>query len=107
MTVIHVPKPRNAMNKDRSVSSLLQAQIQHLHAAERNLPLRYHSRTYINAIKTEGEAAVYIRGCGAPTYHYVVYDGKKYYLCAAHLATSGLLNMDGEGLDTIEESIKR
>ncbi len=61
MTVIHVPKPRNAMNKDRSVSSLLQAQIQHLHAAERNLPLRYHSRTYINAIKTEGEAAVYIR----------------------------------------------
>jgi hypothetical protein len=45
--------------------------------------------------------------CGALTYHYFVYDCKKYYLCAGHMATSGLLNSDGEGLDAIEESIKR
>ena len=62
MTLIHVPKPtKSAMNPNRSVSSLLQAQIQHLHAAERKLPLRYHSEIYVNAIKTEGEAAAYIR----------------------------------------------
>ena len=45
--------------------------------------------------------------CGTPTQHYFVYDSKRYFLCAAHLATSGLFNMDGEGLDAIEESIKR
>jgi len=45
--------------------------------------------------------------CGTPTQHYFVYDSKRYFLCAAHLATSGLLNSDGEGLDAIEESIKR
>jgi len=36
-------------------------QIQHLHHAERNLPLRYRTEIYANAIRTEGEAAVYIR----------------------------------------------
>jgi hypothetical protein len=61
MTVIPVPRPKNAMNLDRQVSSLLLAQIQHLQKAEKNLPLRYHSEKYINAIKTEGEAAEYIR----------------------------------------------
>jgi hypothetical protein len=62
MTFIHVPRPpKGALNPNRAVSSLLQAQIQHLHAAERKLPLRCHSKIYINAIKTEGEAAAYIR----------------------------------------------
>ena len=63
MTVIHVPKPDNsiAMNRDRQVSSLLLAQIKHLRAAERDLPLRHHTQTYVHAIKTEGEAADYIR----------------------------------------------
>jgi hypothetical protein len=55
------PRPKGAMNKNRKVSGLLKAQILHLHEAERRLPLRHHTDIYINAIKTEGEAAEYIR----------------------------------------------
>jgi hypothetical protein len=62
MTLIHVPRPpKSAMNPDRSVSALLQTQIEHLHQAEKRLPLRYRTEIYVNAIKTEGEAARYIR----------------------------------------------
>jgi hypothetical protein len=62
MTVIHVPRPsKNAMNPERPVNALLQAQIQHLQKAENNLPLKYCSDKYINAIRTEGEAGEYIR----------------------------------------------
>jgi hypothetical protein len=49
------------MNPDRPVSGLLQAQIHHLLEAEKNLPLRHRSDIYVHAIKTEGEAAEYIR----------------------------------------------
>jgi hypothetical protein len=55
------PPPEGAMNKNRPVSGLLKAQILHLHEAERRLPLRHHADIYINAIKTEGEAAEYIQ----------------------------------------------
>jgi hypothetical protein len=63
MTVIHVPRPdaKSAMNPDRQVNALLKAQVQHLHDAEMNLPFRHRTDIYINAIKTEGEAAEYIR----------------------------------------------
>ncbi len=61
MTMIHVPQPENAFNPNRPVSALLKAQIEYLHEAEKRLPLRYHSEIYVNAIKTEGEAAKYIR----------------------------------------------
>lgn len=64
MTVIKVPVldvRQSAMNPDRPVNSLLKAQIQHLQEAEKNLPLRYRTEIYANAIKTEGEAAKYIR----------------------------------------------
>jgi hypothetical protein len=63
MTIIHVPRPdpRTAIDPTRPVNALLKAQIQHLHAAEINLPLRRQTDIYINAIKTEGEAAEYIR----------------------------------------------
>ena len=63
MALIHVPRPnvKTSMNPNRPVSGLLKAQIQHLHDAERNLPLRHRSDIYVNAIKTEGEAAEYIR----------------------------------------------
>jgi hypothetical protein len=63
MTLIHVPRPdvKSAMNPNRPVNALLKAQVQHLHEAERNLPLRHRTDIYINAIKTEGEAAEYIR----------------------------------------------
>jgi hypothetical protein len=62
MAIIFVPRPSSkAMNPDRPISSLLLAQIQHLQHAERRLPPRYHSEIYTHAIKTEGEAARYIR----------------------------------------------
>jgi hypothetical protein len=62
MTLISVPRPpKSAYNPDRPVSALLKAQMDHLHQAERKLPLRYHSAIYINAVRTEGEAARYIR----------------------------------------------
>jgi phospholipase C len=58
----HVPRPKkSAMNPDRPVNALILAQIRHLQTAEKNLPLRYRSEKYINAIQTEGEAAEYIR----------------------------------------------
>jgi len=37
------------------------AQILHLREAEKKFPPQHHSNVYINAIKTEGEAAEYIR----------------------------------------------
>jgi hypothetical protein len=49
------------MNPDRPVSSLLLTQVQHLQHAERRLPLRYRTEIYTHAIRTEGEAARYIR----------------------------------------------
>lgn len=62
MTLIHVPRPpKNAMDLNRPISSLLEAQIEHLHEAEKRLPLRHRSDIYTNAIRTEGEAASYIR----------------------------------------------
>lgn len=62
MILIHVPRPsKDAGNPTRPVSSLLRNQIEHLHIAERRLPQQYHSDIYVNAIKTEGEAAAYIR----------------------------------------------
>jgi hypothetical protein len=62
VTIIPVPKPsKKAMNPDRPVSALLLARIQHLQHAERRLPLRYRTEIYTHGIRTEGEAARYIR----------------------------------------------
>ena len=62
MTVIKVPKPpQSAYDPNRPISALLKMQVEHLFEAERKLPTRYRSEVYINAIRTEGEAANYIR----------------------------------------------
>jgi hypothetical protein len=62
MTTIKVPRPpKSAHDPGRPLTSLLKSQIEHLHEAERRLPLRYRTETYVNAIKTEGEGASYIR----------------------------------------------
>jgi hypothetical protein len=62
MALIAVPRPsKRASDPDRAANALLLAQIQHLHEAERNLPLRYRTDIYIHAIKTEREASEYIR----------------------------------------------
>src|SRR5271165_6951131 len=61
MAVIKVPKPQEgSFNKNRPVSALLKNQILHLHEVERKFPPSQHSGIYINAIKTEGDAAAYI-----------------------------------------------
>ena len=61
MTMIHVPRPpKNSLNLNRPVSSLVLTQVEHMHTAEKRLPLRYRTEIYVNAIKTEGEAARYI-----------------------------------------------
>jgi hypothetical protein len=61
MALIHVPRPQNAWNPKRPVNALLKSQIVHLHDAELKLPVRQQTDIYINAIKTEGEAADYVR----------------------------------------------
>jgi hypothetical protein len=62
MVLIHVPKPpKNAYDPDRPMGSLLKSQIDHLREAESKLPLRYRSEVYVKAVRTEGEAAQYIR----------------------------------------------
>jgi hypothetical protein len=61
MALIHVPRPKNAMDPDRPVNALLKSQVLHLHDAESKLPVGHRTDIYINAIKTEGEAANYIR----------------------------------------------
>jgi hypothetical protein len=62
MAIIKVPKPpRSAFDKNRPVSALLKNQIVHLQEAEFRLPARQQTNIYINKIKTEGEAADYIR----------------------------------------------
>jgi hypothetical protein len=62
MTLIQVPRPpKDAINPNRPANALLLKQVEHMHEAEKRLPSRYHTGIYINAIKTEGEVARYIR----------------------------------------------
>jgi len=62
MAIIPVPKtPKSAFNKSRPVSGLLKAHLEHLQRAEFRLPAKMQTNIYINAIKSEGEAADYIR----------------------------------------------
>lgn len=62
MVLIHVPKPpKSAYDPDRPISSLLKSQVDHLREAESKLPLKYRSDVYAKAVRTEGEAARYIR----------------------------------------------
>jgi hypothetical protein len=70
MAIIPVPRPsKKAWNPDRTVNALLLAQVEHLQHAERRLPLRYRSETYTRAIRTEGEAARYIRDVTEAVHH--------------------------------------
>lgn len=62
MALIRVPVvPDEARNPSRPVSALLKMQMEHLYQAEQRLPSKYRTDIYVNAIKTEGEAARYIR----------------------------------------------
>lgn len=62
MAKIRVPKPpADALNKDRRISELLKSQLKHMQEVEKHLPAHHQTRTNIDAIKTEREAAKYIR----------------------------------------------
>lgn len=62
MALITVPKPpKSAYNPDRPATSLLKAHVEHMREAESKLPLKYRSDFYAKAVRTEGEAAEYIR----------------------------------------------
>jgi len=62
MALISVPKPpKSAYNPDRPATSLLKAHVEHMREAESKLPLKYRSEFYAKAVRTEGEAAEYIR----------------------------------------------
>jgi hypothetical protein len=62
MAKIFVPRPpESAMDRNRPVSTLLKNQIMHLQEAELRLPARVQTNVYVNAIKTEGQAADYIQ----------------------------------------------
>lgn len=62
MALISVPKPpESAYNPDRPATSLLKAHVEHMREAESKLPLKYRSEFYAKAVRTEGEAAEYIR----------------------------------------------
>lgn len=61
MDPILVPRPKSVRNPDRIASSLLLAQVDHLHEAEKSLPSKYQSNIFHKAIQTEDEAARYVR----------------------------------------------
>lgn len=62
VTYIEVPHPAaSAMNKNRPVSTLIQAQLKHMHHAERaRLPKAKRDGRDPEDFRTEGEAASYI-----------------------------------------------
>ena len=63
MTIIHVPRPdlKRSRDPNRPANTLLKAQVEHLQEAEWKLPTKHQSNIYVNAIRTEGEAAEYIQ----------------------------------------------
>ncbi len=62
MVLISVPKPpKSAYNPDRPATSLLKSHVEHMREAESKLPLKFRSEFYAKAVRTEGEAAEYIR----------------------------------------------
>jgi hypothetical protein len=62
MVLIPVPKPpKSARDPNRRISALLISQVDHMQHAERRLPQKYRTDIYSHAIRTEGEAAQYIR----------------------------------------------
>jgi hypothetical protein len=61
MEPIHVPAPpKQAFNKNRRISSLILAQINHLKHLEHKMPEKLRSGIPHHAIETENDAALYI-----------------------------------------------
>ncbi len=61
METIHVPgPPRQAFNKNRPISDLIRAQVNHLKHVEASLPAEQRSKIPQHGITTEADAAQYI-----------------------------------------------
>lgn len=62
MVKIAVPRPRKgSFDKNRPPSDLLRSQMRHLYEVEKQMPHQHQTGRNIEEIKTEGEAAEYIR----------------------------------------------
>jgi hypothetical protein len=62
MAKIAVPRPgKGSFNKNRPPSDLLRSQMRHLYEVEKQMPHRHQTGRNIEEIKTEGDAAEYIR----------------------------------------------
>jgi hypothetical protein len=105
MTMIHVPRPpKNSLNLNRPVSSLILAQVEHMYTAEKRLPLRYRTEIYVNAIKTEGEAARYISQV-TTAIHRAHDDAAKLRTKGAHIRKAALTAV-GEGKPAPKRTLK-
>jgi len=61
MDVIQVPPPpKKAFNKNRRMSDLIRAQVDHFHHLERNMPAALQSDLDPHSLVTEADAAKYI-----------------------------------------------
>jgi len=61
MVTVYFDRPKSKVDPNRDANTLLLAQVQHLREAEKNLPPKYHSGIFSQAIRTEGEAADYVK----------------------------------------------
>jgi hypothetical protein len=61
MDPIIVPRPKGVRDPNRVAGTLLLAQVKHLREAEKDLPARYQSGIFTHAIRSESEAAEYVR----------------------------------------------
>ena len=61
--IILVPKPSGTYNPDRPLrgNALVLAQVKHFEEADKQLPADLQTGIDINSIRTEGQAAAYIR----------------------------------------------
>jgi TIR domain-containing protein len=62
MTLISVPRPdKSSYNPDRRLNSNIKAQLRQFQEVEASLPSAFKTGIYVGAIRTEGEAAEYIK----------------------------------------------
>jgi hypothetical protein len=62
--LVHVPKPsRKAYNPNRPLERnlLIKSQVEHFAEADRHLPPEYQTGIDVSTVKTEGQAAEYVK----------------------------------------------
>jgi hypothetical protein len=77
VNVVHVPRPApGSLNKERPLSSLLKNQVEHFQRLENELPGQ-EKTSIASSIRTEGEAAHYIKKMTAKLHSHRVIDVPK------------------------------